>query len=343
MALGSRLRHLYVDQLRFLPSTLSHPDSYYLRATPIVRALESLQEVFTGLYPRPTRDANAPPVVIHTRNPSDENLFPNDANCRRFNQLSHAFAARAAEVWNGSPEMAYLQKKLGRWVERVAVDGHPRLSGIMDSVNATLAHGPATRLPAEFYDPEVRRILNVINVDEWYRGYSQSSEYRRLGVGSLLGDVKDRILDAITASSIPSSPSSLPTPYVRLALMGCHDTTLAGLLATLGAFDDVWPPFTSSLAVETFRLRGRAPSRWARLTGRESPEDAWFVRLRYNDRPVVVRQCRLPGKHWDGDESFCTLKAFREAVEEVAPRDWKVECLTNLDKPGLPKVEELHD
>ena len=51
LALGQRLRHLYVEQLQFLPHTLARASEYYLRATPIVRALESLQQVFTGFYP----------------------------------------------------------------------------------------------------------------------------------------------------------------------------------------------------------------------------------------------------------------------------------------------------
>lgn len=33
----------------------------------------------------------------------------------------------------------------------------------------------------------------------------------------------------------------------------------------------------------------------------------YFVRIRYNDRPVTVPGCRPPGKHLEGDESFCTL------------------------------------
>ncbi|KAI5801122.1 histidine phosphatase superfamily [Geopyxis carbonaria] len=329
-ALGARLRNLYVDKLAFLPKELPGPDEYYLRATPIVRALESLQQVFSGLYPAHLRDVNAVPI-IHTRSPHEENLFPNDANCRRFNQLARAFAALAAEKHNGSPEMQYLQSKIGKWMpegQNVAVNGHPRLSGLMDSINATLAHGEKTRLPAEFYDPDVRRIMNDINVDEWYRGYSQSSEYRRLGVGSLLNDVKDRAIGVIQSGA------------PKFSLMGCHDTTIAGLLATLGAFDQQWPPFTSSIAVETFRLKNHKAGIFDRLIGKKI-EDGWFVRLRYNDTPVIVKGCKQPGKHLEEDESFCTMTAFKEIVEKIAPANWTQECMANMDKPGIPPVEEL--
>ena len=49
--LGQRLRHLYINQLRFLPENLTTDTdtaAIYLRATPIPRALESLQQAFYG-------------------------------------------------------------------------------------------------------------------------------------------------------------------------------------------------------------------------------------------------------------------------------------------------------
>lgn len=41
--------------------------------------------------------------------------------------------------------------------------------------------------------------------------------------------------------------------------------------------------------------------------------------------------CKPNGKHWEGDESFCTLEAFRDAVEKVRPKNWHEECFV----PGL--------
>lgn len=193
--------------------------------------------------------------------------------------------------------MAYLQEKIGKWMpegNKVAIDGHPRISGLADSVNSTHVHDDSVKLPKEFYDPEVRRIMNDFNVDEWFRGYHQSNEYRKLGVGSLLGDIKDRTLQAASGKE------------PKLALMGCHDTTLSAMLATLGAFDEKWPPFTSSIAVETFRFKDQRTGIFDRLMGKKK-EDGWFVRLRYNDKPLVVKGCKLPGRHLEGDETFCTM------------------------------------
>ncbi len=97
LKLGQRLRHLYVDQLDFMPKIIADADMIYLRATPLARALESVQQSFSGMYPLSARTATFPPPTIITRTHMDETLFPNDTNCARFNQLSRAFAQRTAD------------------------------------------------------------------------------------------------------------------------------------------------------------------------------------------------------------------------------------------------------
>ena len=95
--LGARLRRLYVDQLKFMPPLMANADLIYLRATPLPRALESVQQTFWGMYPLTARTAAFPSPTIVTRTPADETLFPNDSNCRRFAQLSRAWAQRTAD------------------------------------------------------------------------------------------------------------------------------------------------------------------------------------------------------------------------------------------------------
>ncbi|KAI1126701.1 histidine phosphatase superfamily [Nemania abortiva] len=411
--LGTRLRKLYVDQLGFLPPELNNADSLYLRATPIPRALESLQETFMGLYPPHTRSPSFPPPTILQRSLGDETLFPNDSSCRRFAALARAFAQRAAGRWNETDEMDYLNKLYGKWMPpaspRVAVDGRPRLSGIMDTINSTLAHGPDTRLPKEFYDSKGRAIMEKIAVDEWFAGYKESQEYRALGVGGLMGDVVGRMVGSAEHSSADgeyevgrpqhknrAEGNEKATP-IRFGLSGCHDTTLAGVLASLGALEnDKWPPFTSHIAIEMFRKNNvasetstaapNAPqatippaenagpsagsgssSSWfsslfslfggratpgapppgigrKRSTELEPHEKAklqgYYVRLRYNDEVVTVPGCRAPGKHLEGDESFCTLEAFKAIVDKFVPKNWKQECSANVKGPAFPTKPE---
>ena len=97
LSLGRRLRHLYVLQLGFLPDLISDPNMIYLRSTPWPRTLESLQQVFTGLYPTDKRISTFPRPTIVMRRLVDETLLPNEDHCKRFIQLAKAFSKRTAD------------------------------------------------------------------------------------------------------------------------------------------------------------------------------------------------------------------------------------------------------
>ncbi|KAF8863837.1 histidine acid phosphatase-like protein [Acephala macrosclerotiorum] len=403
--LGRRLRHLYVDQLQFMPPMIHDSDMIYLRATPIPRALESLQQTFWGMYPANSRAASFPPPTVLLRAPADETLFPNDSNCRRFAQLSRAFAQRTADRWNSTTEMEYLNKLISKWMpesnKRVAVDSHPRLSGIMDTINSTLAHGPETRLPKEFYDDKGRKIIEKIGVEEWFSGYQESQEYRSLGIGGLMGDVVERMVGSVEKNGndglneIGGKDGSIGAgrggeKAIKLGLSGCHDTTLAAVLSSLGAFQgEPWPPYTSHIALELFKkldlqpaqittkrdAKANAPtdvpkvgtSWFGKIFGasaavkkedRNSPLgiarkkteelkhsdrvklDGYFVRIRYNDKVMSVPGCKPAGKHLEGDESFCTLEAFKNIVDKYTPSHWKQACLSNMEAPAFPTKPE---
>ena len=246
----------------------------------------------------------------------------------------------------------------------VKVDSHPRLSGILDTTNSTLAHGPKTRLPAPFYDPKGREIVDEIAVEEWFSGFMESNEYRIVGIGSLAGDIVARMVGSVERSGndglleICGEDGNLGAGRggekdIKFGLSGCHDTTLAALLASLGCFEgEKWPPYTSHIAFELFKKAGTAresidgdkldapatastsheqnqsPIRTlfgsrgkTKLASEGMPRklteelsaaekaklDGHYVRIRYNDRSMTIPGCTLPGKHLEGDESFCTL------------------------------------
>ena len=162
---------------------------------------------------------------------------------------------------------------------------------------------------------------------------------------------------------------------IKFAMSGCHDTTLAAVLSSLGAFQgEKWPPYTSHIALELFRegsiphssddVPGAAVERrnaisptanpspgifgslYGKIFGRQgegikqpivakeplsqgierkrtdelSAEEksalkGYYVRVRYNDRPMTIPGCRLAGNHLEGNESFCTLVRIGQVVE----------------------------
>ena len=252
-----------------MPEYIDNDASIYLRSTPIPRALESLQQAFTGMYPPDKRTVKFGRPTIVTRTFVDETLYPNEGSCQRFAQLSRAFGERAAQRWNESKEMEYVNGLISKWMPesspRVAVNAKPRLTGIADTVNSTRAHGPLTRLPKEFYDQTAMNIIDRIVVEEWFGGYQESAEYRRLGIGALAGDIVTRMTNSFYRShaGYPGNYSDkVNSPYgkkneeseLKFALSGCHDSTIAAILSSLGVFKgEKWPPYTSYVAIELFR------------------------------------------------------------------------------------------
>ncbi|KAJ6785032.1 hypothetical protein PWT90_05881 [Aphanocladium album] len=384
-ALGTRLRRLYVDQLGFLPTTLSSTEHLYLRTTPMPRAMESMQQALHGLYPPGTRSETLPPVAIHTRHWGDDTLLPNTGSCKRFAAMMRAFGRRAAERWDESPEMDRINAKLRRYMPadpanpkqtlKIGVASHPALVGIMDTMATTRAHdGPATKLPKDFYDAQVTADAIRVVVDEWFAGFRESSEYRTLGIGALLADVTERMVGS-AEGVLPHSSATAP---LQLGISGCHDTTLAATVTGLGADGPEgsfrWPPFTSHVAVELLRDErvvgappsthaaagagaGAASTSWlprmlggAQRIGRRPTYEltsaekerlrGYYVRVRYNDEPLRIPGCRPAGKHYEDDETLCTLAAFKSIVDRITPTDWKAQCGMNLDKPTIPAKPE---
>lgn len=321
------------------------PETLHVRTTAVPRALESVQQILQGLYPATNR--TLAPWDIAIRTPVEETLYPNTKSCARLAELTRAFARRAAENWNGSEDMAYLSEKLGKWMpgnKALAVDSRPRLSAVMDTINATLAHGPETRLPDDFYDERVRETIDRVVVDESFYGYSVSREMRMRGVGEVLGGMVLNMVDRVECDRTRGSTAMRSRSPPVMSLSGCHDGTIGATLASLGCFggDERWPGFTSHVIVELFRKRpvpflgmdervlrkplvditsaastpqqgdngprgiGRRPVE--KLMPEEVRElDEYFVRVKYNDRVMTIPGCREEGKHLDGDESLCTL------------------------------------
>jgi acid phosphatase len=285
--IGQRIRRLYIDRLGLLPEpsklTAQDADKCYFRSTNMSRTVESLQQIVAGLFSDPNAASaaaahtTAAPIILQgpssdsasastsalpdafsprllVRDGSIEDLLPNTYVCAAFRALDQHFASAAAQTWN--PYLAKHDAKImphtddGRTAIRV--DSHPRLNGILDTINASLAHGVAVPRPFT-EDKQLLRDMERAVVTEWFSGYFAKDEkvrskYRRLGMGRFLNSVAD----SMEARATPSL-SHLPGNKLRLGVYAAHDTSLSGILCTLDAFEDRWPAFTASLGFELFK------------------------------------------------------------------------------------------
>ncbi|KAI8340952.1 histidine phosphatase superfamily, partial [Chlamydoabsidia padenii] len=78
-----------------------------------------------------------------------------------------------------------------------------------------------------------------------------------------------------------------------------------------------WPPFSSSLIFELYKTKD---------TNKTENKDH-YVRVRYNNKVLQLPGCAQKGSHHsNGDQSLCTLNAFKNIVKNQVPDDWAAEC-----------------
>lgn len=107
----------------------------------------------------------------------------------------------------------------------------------------------------------------------------------------------------------------------------------------LEAFDGRWPPFTSNISFELFKLTPPPPSFISSLlpsflttttTNSYKPKfSEYYVRIRYNSKNLKIPACSSIGNHLDGSMGeICTWDAFKSAVKrvEITGKDWEKGC-----------------
>ncbi|KAF7792080.1 hypothetical protein EIP86_003110 [Pleurotus ostreatoroseus] len=319
---GLALRRLYIDRLGFLSDTVQSDRDVYFRSTNVPRTVESLHQVIHGLYPAGKCGHDYAPQ-IRIRNAIHENLFGNTGACKRLEVLAIGFARAAHESWN--PVLERLDPKVSKYIggRPIRLDGQPRASGILDTIRAAVANNIS--VPHEMTEKGVIDVIEKAVVHEWYGGCGttladSTEEVRRLGMGRLLADVSLKMQQQAARDETP-----------RILVHSTHDTTLAAICATFDVFDERWPAFTSYISFELFRKhdnQSAPPSLWQTVLSpfRQPDLSNHYVRMRYQNKNMVLPVCQAEGKHLPGHPEFCTLAAFRDRVRELTPVDWAAEC-----------------
>ncbi|GAA5807255.1 hypothetical protein MFLAVUS_000611 [Mucor flavus] len=293
-SLGERIREHYITKLNFLPDVYDS-NSIYLRSSDYIRTQESVQQLVAGgLYPKP-KQPNDFSLKLFIRDPRDDIMFPNP-NCYRLRVLAKEFNKTVSSLMQ--EKFKSLSKRLGNYVTSVSLDSHPSANGILDTLVAAKVHG--FELPKDI-DQSVLDDLEDIVVKEWFYGTIHSNEVRKLGLGRLMGVIRDRMI----------LKEQEKDDKLKLAIYSGHDTTIAPLLIILNVFDDRWPPFGSAILFELFK---------------EKQSQQHYVRVKYNQTTVELPACATDGKHRRGDKSLCTFEAFKKAIEDQVPLDWEKEC-----------------
>lgn len=128
-----------------------------------------------------------------------------------------------------------LTKKLSNYVDSVSLVSHPSANGILgkytplgnraevilsnvyiyiDTLVAAKAHG--FKLPSDIDDGILRDLEEVV-VKEWFYGHMASAEVRRLGLGRLMGVIRDRM-------NLREKGGADDDEKLKLAIYSGHDT-----------------------------------------------------------------------------------------------------------------------
>lgn len=95
----------------------------------------------------------------------------------------------------------------------------------------------------------------------------------------------------------------------KISVFSGHDSTIAPLLGAFRIFDDKFPAFGAMMNIEIFKEKS--------LLGFLGLSGKSYARILYDGKPMILPRCREPGNNYKGQEEFCTLNAFYQAMDDV--------------------------
>jgi hypothetical protein len=159
------------------------------------------------------------------------------------------------------------------------------------------------------YDFDVKNYaLNILAND---------SEYAKLSMGPLWTEIMANINGIMNEQEEICCPKRRPT---KLALFSGHDTTLIPLLASLNAWDGVWPAYASMVLIEIHEVNidGR--------TDKSLYQSNYAFRLLVNGRVVTHTVDGCPA-----DAELCDVTMLTKKVAAFATNER--ECARKYDRP----------
>jgi hypothetical protein len=187
-------------------------------------------------------------------------------------------------------------------------DGHSH-DDSADSDDAPSPDSYGKNLFQRLYDFDVKNYaLNILAND---------SEYSKLSMGPLWAEIMANINGIMNETGEICCPTRRPT---KLALFSGHDTTLIPLLASLNAWDGVWPAYASMVLIEIHEVNidGR--------TDKHLYKSNYAFRLLVNGQVVTHTVDGCPADAELCDATMLTKKVAAFATNE---RD----CARKYDRP----------
>ncbi|KAJ1965092.1 hypothetical protein GGI12_001008 [Dipsacomyces acuminosporus] len=303
--LGSQLRQIYVDDLKFLPSKLKNADSVYLRSTYSWRTKNSAESLLGGLWPNRGHGA-ADAITLHSYPQSIETMFDNSDACPKIKDLSKKIIKSDQYKKFLSDEndlMTKLNSNFGvdgsKWTEKWSKQLDvllPRHCYNMKLPCNTTANNCPT-------DSDVAQTMRNGHYQYafMYRDHPLSPKYTRLSIGSFLGTLRDQLQDYIAGR----------LGKLKIAIYSGHDSTVAPILGVFKSSNRhmLWPPYASNLIFELWK---------------QKKDGGYVVRVIHNGETLKLQS----GAEWCDLES-CPVEKFTGYFKDYIPDDIAAECASD--------------
>ncbi|KAJ2889765.1 hypothetical protein IWW38_004510, partial [Coemansia aciculifera] len=306
--LGSKLRSIYVDKLGFLSAQLNDTNEIYARTTNVWRTKNSAESLLGALWPKRGIVPQAT-IPFHTYPKEIETMYGNSDACSKIRTLVSTITA-SDQYQAFLKEQGPLMAKLSGIFDVSGSDWASSWDGYVDVLQARHCHAVALpcsdrasisgkAAPKCATAEDATQVLRNSHY-EWtfkYRDHPLSHNYLRLGIGSLVGTLKDQMQAHIDGK----------TGGLKFALYSGHDSTISPLLAVLQASNRnmLWPPYASNILFEL----------WKKGDGSR------IVRVIYNGQVLKLQ----PEFEWC-DLNACPLDTFYKHMDEYIPENIVAEC-----------------
>ncbi|XP_014256189.1 prostatic acid phosphatase-like [Cimex lectularius] len=267
----------------------------FVRSTDVDRTLMSAAANAAGMYPLGPDDhwynINWQPIPIHSTPESLDKILAMKAPCKKYDFIFEKF--------KHSKSMKEINSKYKPIFDYVARNTGSKIKDPYDIENIystlhieSLANFTLPEWTKKVFPDMLKEITGIAFAVPTY-----ITKLKRLKGGPLMKEMLNNMHDKLNVKD----------PLARnISVYSGHDITLAYLLNTLGVFNFLPPPFTSSVMVEL------------RKTANQSLVTIFYKNLTGDVEPYLLT---VPGC----DEA-CPLDKLTQLMQPLIPVDWDTEC-----------------
>ncbi|KAJ3652004.1 hypothetical protein Zmor_018005 [Zophobas morio] len=238
--LGLWLNNRYAS---FLPS---HYSPRHIRAvsTDVDRTLMSAEVTLAGLYPPLDNDKfneniNWQPIPIHTAPRTEDPLLAMKKPCKKYKRI-FSDLLKSPHI----TEINSINKNLYEFLSNKTGNDINDVYDVEDIYNALhsqfLANKTLPDWTAEVYPDKMKAAVLLK-----FKLPCYTAELARLKTGLLMGEIVRNFRGFVEGTNMR-----------KLLTFSGHDSTLAEVLTTLGAFNDEVPPYSSAILLELYENEG---------------------------------------------------------------------------------------